>query len=274
MSQRHCIRVLHLYDKYLNIYADRGNMMVLRRRCELRDLAFDLRGLDLDQTFDPKEIDLLYVGGGQDRDQRLIAKRMSSPPVADAIRTAVENDVAVLAVCGGYQLLGREYRDTTGEAQPGVGILPLRTDAGVERLIGNVAIDAHLPKLSAHPSLDELVVGFENHAGRTVLDPDATPFGTVIDGCGNDGRSGTEGCVYRRAVGTYLHGPLLPRNPALADWLIAAALEHRYGSQAPQLADINNDFVGDAQRVALARAAAEPSAPFKSGKLIKRHVRP
>jgi lipid II isoglutaminyl synthase (glutamine-hydrolysing) len=217
------IRVAHLYPDYLNIYADRGNIAVLDRRAALRGHELDVTGVEPGDPLDPSAYDLLYVGGGQDREQALIAPDFAAR--GDALGQAVDGGTAVLAVCGGYQLLGRGYRGRDGSWMPGAGVLPLETVAGEKRLVGDVLIEVDLGE--GHHST---VAGFENHAGRTVLDPGATPLGRVVVGHGNDGSSGLEGCRVRAAIGTYLHGPLLPRNPALADWLLERALEHAGGS--------------------------------------------
>ena len=230
------VRVLHLYDRYLNIYADRGNMQVLTARGAWRGIDVEVQGLEPGERFQPGEHDLIYVGGGQDRDQQMIAERMSAD-LGPAIKAAVEEGTALLAVCGGYQLLGSHYLDTTGVHQPGVGLFDLSTTAGEGRLIGNVAIDAELPAIGARAACTTTIAGFENHAGRTTLGVSARPLGSVLHGNGNDGSSGFEGCRLHHAVGTYLHGPLLPRNPALADWLLAAALAHAHGTDAALLID-------------------------------------
>lgn len=256
MSGTSGIRVLHLFDRYLNIYADRGNIEVLRRRCGWRGLSCDVDGLAIDATFDPGGYDLVYVGGGQDRDQRMIAERMAGA-VGAALREAASGGVAMLAVCGGYQLLGDHYLDTGGVRQPGARVLDLATQAGSTRMIGNVAIECDLPPVGSHQGGRLVVAGFENHAGRTTLGADAAPFGRVVSGYGNDGRSGFEGCRAGSVVGTYLHGPLLPRNPRLADWVIAAALAHRHGGDSPELAPIDDALADRAHEVAVARARAE-----------------
>ena len=261
-GERPRIRLLHLYDRYLNIYADRGNIQLLRMRAEWRGIDVDVRGLEPGETFEPGEFDLLYVGGGQDRDQQMIAERMATDNGA-AIRAAVEEGTALLAVCGGYQLLGSGYLDTTGTHQPGVGLFDLSTEAGDTRLIGNVAIRAELPAIGARPAVSATIAGFENHAGRTRLGSAARPLGRVLHGNGNDGRSGFEGCRLHHAVGTYLHGPLLPRNPELADWLLAAALAHAHGSDAAMLVDAVDTVPGPVialERRALAASVARAKA--------------
>ncbi|MEO5633977.1 glutamine amidotransferase [Gaiella sp.] len=216
------IRVAHLYPDYLNIYADRGNIAVFERRAALRGHSLEIVGVEPGDTLEPSAFDLVYVGGGQDREQALIAPDLAAR--GDAIRTAVAGGTALLAVCGGYQLLGRGYRGRNGSAMPGAGLFAHETVAGDKRLIGDVLLDVDLDGLTT------TVVGFENHAGRTLLDLDAVPLGKIVAGHGNDGTSGYEGCRVGAAIGTYLHGPLLPRNPVLADWLLGRALVHAGGT--------------------------------------------
>jgi CobQ-like glutamine amidotransferase family enzyme len=169
---------------------------------------------------------------------------------AEALREAVAGGAAVLAVCGGYQLLGRGYRGFHHEDMPGAGILPLETVAGDRRMIGDVLLECEL-----EPGEKRTLAGFENHAGRTHLDPGAEPLGRVVAGFGNDGESGYEGCRASRVVGTYLHGPLLPRNPWLADWLLAQALAHRTGSaEAPRFELLGDELEAEAHRVSAQRA--------------------
>jgi len=256
------VRVLHLYDRYLNIYADRGNIQVLTTRAAWRGIDVIVQGLEPGERFEPGEHDLIYVGGGQDRDQQMIAERMSED-LGPAIKSAVEEGTALLAVCGGYQLLGSHYLDTTGVHQPGVGLFDLSTTAGEGRLIGNVAIEAELPAIGERPARTVTVAGFENHAGRTALGATARAFGKVLNGNGNDGESGHEGCRLHHAVGTYLHGPLLPRNPELADWLLAAALAHAHGTDAAlriDRADTVPPAVAALERRALAVSVARAKA--------------
>ena len=197
------IRVAHLYPEYLNIYADRGNIAVLSERAKARGHELAVTAIGLHGAIPAGQFDLFYIGGGQDREQALVSHDLAGK--ASALREAVESGAAFLAVCGGYQLLGRYYRDVAGEEQPGIGLLPLHTIADEQRMIGDV--------LLACDWAGESLAGFENHAGRTILDEGAEPLGRVVAGFGNDGESGHEGCRLGRAVGTYLHGPLLPRNP-------------------------------------------------------------
>ena len=215
------ISVAHLYPDYLNIYADRGNIAVFARRAALRGHSLEVTAVEPGDSLEPSSFDLIYIGGGQDREQALVAPDLAAR--GDVLRLAVETGTALLAVCGGYQLLGRGYRGRDGSWLPGAGVFPLETVAGERRLIGDVLLGVELDPIST------TVAGFENHAGRTLLDPGAIAFGRVLAGHGNDGTSGLEGCRVAAAIGTYLHGPLLPRNPALADWLLARALEHAGG---------------------------------------------
>ena len=208
------LRICSLYPELMNIYADRGNLLLLQRRCAWRGIGFEVTGATLGDRVDPEAHDLFYLGGGQDRDQRLCAYDLVETK-RDALHAAAGAGKLVLGVCGGYQLLGHSYA-LGDEEIPGIGLIDIRTvrEEG-PRLIGNVAIE-----------LDDgrVLAGFENHGGRTILGPGAQPLGRVLRGHGNDGRSGHEGVRRDHVIGTYLHGPLLPKNAWFADWLIATAL--------------------------------------------------
>jgi len=243
------IRVGHLYPDYLNIYADRGNIAVLARRAAWRGHELDVTALGLEDAIEPGSHDLYYIGGGQDRDQLLVAGNLARK--AAPLHEAVAGGASVLAVCGGYQLLGRGYKGFRGEDLPGIGLLPLETVAGERRMIGDILIECEL-----EPGERRSLAGFENHAGRTRLDAGAEPLGRVVAGHGNDGESGFEGCRAGRVIGTYLHGPLLPRNPWLADWLLAQALAHREGGEPPELAPLPDELERRAHEVSAARARA------------------
>ncbi|MBA2614605.1 MAG: glutamine amidotransferase [Actinobacteria bacterium] len=240
------IRVAHLYPDYLNIYADRGNMAVLSQRAAWRGIELEYRPVGVAEAIQVGEDDLVYVGGGQDREQALIAPDLAAR--APELEAAVEGGAAVLAVCGGYQLLGHFYRDRSGAELPGAGVFDLHTVAGERRMIGDVLLECEI-----EPGERRTLAGFENHAGRTILGPVAEPLGRVVSGFGNDGESGFEGCRRGRAIGTYLHGPLLPRNPWLADWLLAQAVAHRSGD-VPDLEPLPDELEAQAHTVAAGRA--------------------
>jgi lipid II isoglutaminyl synthase (glutamine-hydrolysing) len=213
------LRVCALYPDLMNIYADRGNLLLLERRCAWRGIGFELRSASLGDAVDPAAHDLFYLGGGQDRDQRLCAYDLVERK-RDALHAAAADGRAILAVCGGYQLLGHSYQ-LGDEEIPGIGLVDLRTvrEEG-PRLIGNVAIEVELPGLAG----PRVLAGFENHGGRTYLGPSAEPLGRVLSGHGNNGKDGYEGVRKGKVIGTYLHGPLLPKNVWLADRLIELAL--------------------------------------------------
>jgi lipid II isoglutaminyl synthase (glutamine-hydrolysing) len=240
------IRVGHLYPSYLNIYADRGNIAVLARRAAWRGHELEVAAIGMNDPVEPGAHDLFYIGGGQDREQALVARDLAGK---EGLVEAVEGGAAVLAVCGGYQLLGRFYRERSGEELLGIGLLPLHTVAGERRMIGDVLLECELA-----PGRRRTLAGFENHAGRTILHEGAEPLGRVIAGFGNDGESGFEGCRAGRAIGTYLHGPLLPRNPWLADWLLAEALAHQTGSEAVELDPLADALEAEAHAVSTSRA--------------------
>ena len=238
------IRIGHLYPDYLNIYADRGNIAVLERRASWRGIELLVEAIGVGDVVKAGRHDLYYVGGGQDREQALVAPDLAEK--GKALSEAVAGGAAVLAVCGGYQLLGRSYRDRAGMELPGCGLLPLHTVAGERRMIGDVLLQCEWA--------GQTLAGFENHAGRTYLEEGAEPLGRVIAGFGNDGESGFEGCRVGRVVGTYLHGPLLPRNPWLSDWLLAQALGHAGGGDPPELEPLEDGLEEDAHAVSSRRA--------------------
>ncbi len=244
---RATVRLGHLYPAEMNIYADRGNIAVLRRRLEWRGYALEVTPLELGDPVTPGAHDLYYLGGGQDRDQAIVAQDLVSTK-GDGLRAAVDGGAAMLCVCGGIQLAGHGYTGADGSRMPGLGILDLDTVAGPTRLIGDLVIEAELE------GRRQTVVGFENHAGRTRLGPGARPLGRVVHGHGNNGDDATEGAVRGRVIGTYLHGPLLPKNPWLADRLLAWALIHRTGRE-PELAPLDDHLEAAARAVAIERAA-------------------
>jgi lipid II isoglutaminyl synthase (glutamine-hydrolysing) len=212
------LRVCALYPELMNIYADRGNLLMLERRCAWRGIGFELTGASLRDRLDPDDHDLYYIGGGQDRDQALCATDLSQRK-REQLQSAADRGAVVLAVCGGYQLLGHSY-ELDERTLPGAGLLDLTTVRSHEpRLIGNVAIEVEL-----EPGERRVLAGFENHGGRTHLGTGATPLGRVLKGHGNNGADGHEGARAANVIGTYMHGPLLPKNAWFADWLIQTAL--------------------------------------------------
>jgi CobQ-like glutamine amidotransferase family enzyme len=233
----------------MNIYADRGNLLLLERRCAWRGFECEIAARGLGEQLDPDAHDLFYIGGGQDRDQRLCAGDLVERK-ADALRNAARRGAVVLGVCGGYQLLGHSYV-LDGEEIAGIGLLDVRTvrEDG-PRLIGNVAID--VSEWIGEGAGDAVLAGFENHGGRTRLGAGQEPLGRVLRGHGNDGRSGVEGARAGNTFGTYLHGPLLPKNVWFADWLIACAL----GLAPAQLAALDDALEQQAHRDARRAAGA------------------
>lgn len=224
------LRVAHLYPDVMNIYGDRGNVIALRYRCEARGIAFNLTEVNVGDLFVPDDFDVILIGGGQDREQRRIADDLLQR--GPAIRGAIDEGMPALAVCGGFQLFGHRYVDHEGGIIPGIGVFDLETrhpGPVADRSIGNVVLE----------TAEGEIVGFENHGGRTYLAPGQEPFGRVRRGGGNNHEDGTEGARRKNAIGTYLHGSLLPKNPALADELILKGLQRRYGelTQLQPLAD-------------------------------------
>jgi len=236
------LRLLALYPEQMNIYADRGNILLLRRRCEWRGIGFSYAAAGPGDGIDPETHDLLYIGGGQDRDQKAVAADMVATK-RDALAAAIDDGAVLLAVCGGYQLLGHSYQ-IKAETLPGLGLADLETvrEPG-PRLIGNVAIEVDLGEG------ERVLAGFENHGGRTYLGAGAEPLGRVVKGFGNNGKDGHEGVRRGNLIGTYLHGPLLPKNAWLADLLIAQALERRYGAR-PALEPLDDELELRAQECA------------------------
>lgn len=235
------LRLAHLYPDVMNIYGDRGNVIALRFRCEQRGIELTVSEINVGDPFEPAEYDLVLIGGGQDREQRRIADDLVER--GPAIRAAIDDGLPALAVCGGFQLFGHRYVDHEGGIIPGIGVFDLETrhpGPRADRSIGDVVLVSDLGEL----------VGFENHGGRTYLAPGQAPLGRVTRGFGNNAQDGTEGARTKNAFGTYLHGSLLPKNPALADELIRLALQRRYGPDTP-LAPLNDT----AERAAHASAA-------------------
>lgn len=214
------LTICWLYGQAMNIYGDRGNVQALLQRCRWREIDCETIQVGIGESLEAGRYDIYFWGGGQDREQIQVAEDIQGPK-GEFLRSEIEDDAPVLAVCGGYQLLGQRYHPHQGDDLPGLGVFDAWTDAGRDRFIGNIVIDSD--------DFGELV-GFENHSGRTILGPTARPLGRVITGHGNNGTDKTEGCRSQNAIGCYLHGALLPKNPALTDFLIRAALQRRYGT--------------------------------------------
>lgn len=236
------LRIGWLYGHEMNIYGDRGNVMALDRRASWRGLNTSIATVGLGQPLDASGFDLYFWGGGQDREQVAVARDLAGPKGRE-LRAALEAGVPMLAVCGGYQLLGHYYRPFDSEELPGIGFLDVESRGGAERFIGNVVVDS-----------DEFgeLVGFENHSALTFLGAGVRPLGQVRVGNGNNGRDGTEGARSMNVVGCYLHGAVLPKNPQLTDWLIARALEHKYGDAG--LDPLEDEFERRAQEQVAQRA--------------------
>ena len=216
--KRRGLRIAHLYPELLNLYGDSGNILVLRRRLEWRGLGCEVVECHVDDRPSFSDVDIVFIGGGSDREQKIVCDKLLAEQAE--LKAYVEDGGVLGAVCGGYQLLGHSYLMGDEEVR-GLSLVDLYTDRGSPRLIGNIAVES---RISPQP-----VVGYENHGGRTHLGPGVEPMGRVLYGHGNDGTTGEEGCLYKNVVGTYVHGPLLPKNPGVADYLISRALERRYG---------------------------------------------
>ena len=213
------ITIGHLYPDLLNLYGDRGNIQCLVKRCQWRGIEAETIPFELEDEIDFSKLDIVLLGGGSDREQMLVCEKLKE--IQKDFKAYVENYGVVIAICGGYQLLGNYYKTEQGTMK-GLELVDLYTEQGEGRLIDNIVLQIDL--------FDMPIVGFENHGGRTYI-KDNKPLGKVLYGAGNDGKSGYEGVVYKNVIGTYLHGPLLPKNPQLADWLISHALEQKYGKK-------------------------------------------
>jgi len=247
---RPALRLAHLYPDVMNIYGDRGNVIALRYRCAARGIDLAVTEVTIGDPFDPADFDLVLIGGGQDREQRRIADDLVAR--GPAMKEAIEEGMPALAVCGGFQLFGHRYVDHEGGVIPGIGVFDIETrhpGPRADRCIGDVILATDAGE----------VVGFENHGGRTYLGPGVKPFGMVVRGYGNNAEDGSEGARYKNAIGTYLHGSLLPKNPALADELILAALRRRYGDgvELPPLDDAAETRAHEAATAVATRRSRE-----------------
>ncbi len=213
------IRIAHLYPDMLNLYGDRGNIIALTNRLEARGIEAQTEAITMGKSFNADDFDILFIGGGQDFEQDVLLDDLKKGKDVE-INKAIHGGTAMLAICGGYQMLGKYYKTYDGNMLEYMGALDFYTEGKPERMIGNYAY-------TTKEGIE--VVGFENHSGRTYLGSGVEPLGTVIKGYGNNGEDGTEGVRFKNTFGTYSHGPVLPKNPQLADLLIAKAIENKYG---------------------------------------------
>ena len=221
------LNICHLYPDLLNVYGDVGNILVLKHRAEERGIKVNVVDVSLNDKFNKDEIDIVFFGGGQDYEQSIVSEDLKNNK-EKVLRQYIEEDKVLLAICGGYQLLGKHYISPNGEKLQGLGILDIYTEGGEKRLIGNTVI--------YNEDFDETYVGFENHSGRTFING-LKPLGKCIHGYGNNGEDGYEGCIYKNTFCTYFHGSLLSKNPELADRFIKMALEIKYSEVALEKLD-------------------------------------
>ena len=277
------LTIAHLYADLMNVYADRGNIICLRQRCTWRGIDLSVRPFGIGDDLPDAGLDLVFMGGGQDGEQRLLSEdlRARKGPV---LREAADAGLPMLVVCGAYQLFGHSYRPAVGESLPGLGILDARTvhpGPEVPRCIGNVVVAwDDSPPVAAAPAgaapgsaALSTIVGFENHGGRTFLGPTARPLGTVLAGHGNNARDGTEGAISNNVFGTYLHGSLLPKNPHFADHLLGLALARRYGVEAARRALISLDDRAERHAHHAVREQWAPTTRWGRWRLRARHYR-
>lgn len=251
MHEGQSLRIAHLYPDVMNIYGDRGNVVALRHRCEARGISVEVVDVGIGDPFDPASFDIVLVGGGQDREQRRIAEDLQGK--GPALKAAADAGMPGLAVCGGYQLFGHRYVDQEGGVIPGIGIFDAETrhpGPRADRCIGDIVVETD----------EGAIVGFENHGGRTYLAPGQAPLGRVLRGRGNNAEDGYEGARYKHFIGTYLHGSLLPKNPALTDELILQALRRKYGEQMT-LAPLDDSVEAAAKKAAIRVAERRSKRP-------------
>lgn len=251
----------YLYGDLMNIYGDTGNIIALQKRCSWRGIETEVKNISVGDKLRKGDCDLFFFGGGQDESQNDAALDLQKSGKGKVLEEETERGVPFLSICGGYQLLGKYYQPFGGPRLEGVGIFPAYTEASNERMIGNIVIrlqgigdseDKKSTAYSLQPTTS--LVGFENHSGKTFLDKDAQPLGKVIKGFGNNGEDGFEGCIYKNAIGCYMHGSLLPKNPLLADWLIKKALEVKYTKEI-ELKPLNDELENEAHDFALKKFA-------------------
>lgn len=257
------ITIGYLYHDLMNIYGDTGNIIALQNRAKWRGIDVKIKNISLKDKLKLGECDLFFFGGGQDQAQQIVSRDLVSSIKGKIIKKEVERGIPLLSICGGYQLLGEYYQPLRGPKLLGINLFPVFTKAGDKRMIGNVvvkllAINHQLSDKKQNKSdycrltTDGYLVGFENHSGKTYLKEGAEPLGTVIKGFGNNGEDHTEGCIYKNAIGCYLHGSLLPKNPQLTDWLLKKALQVKYGKEI-NLKTLNDNLENIAHSFAVSK---------------------
>ena len=234
------LNICHLYPDILNLYGDRGNIITMKRRLEGRDIKVNIDECSIGQPLNADKYDIFFIGGGQDFEQEVLLRDLSSGKAQD-IRTAVEEEKTFLAICGGYQMLGEYYKTWDGVQLDFIGAIGVHTIGAKERMIGNYMFR------TTPESGDTVVVGFENHSGKTYLSEQVAPLGMMLSGNGNNGEDKTEGARYKNVFGTYSHGSLLPKNPVLCDFILQTALNHRYDGAEP-LAPLDDTLELNAHR--------------------------
>lgn len=216
------IRIGHLYPTLMSVAADRGNLFSIERRCKWRGISTEVEQIFVKQTPDFTKYDLILIHGAADREMEIASKDIQHK--APSLLEAAESNTVFLSVCAGYQLLGHYYKPFNGPELKGVGLFDMYTEGGSTRFMTHMALECKFEETGT-----KVLVGYENHSGRTYLGPKSQPLGKVLAGWGNNGKDGVEGAAYKNAFGTYTHGPVLPKNPWFTDLLIQRALEHRYG---------------------------------------------
>ena len=239
------LNICHLYPDLLNVYGDVGNILILKNRAESRGIKVNVIDISLKNDFKSEDMDIIFFGGGQDYEQSIVSEDLKNNK-KEELTKYIEDGKVLLAICGGYQLLGKYYRAPSGERLEGLGLLNIYTEGGDNRFIGNTVI--------YNEETDETYVGFENHSGRTYIN-DLKPLGKCIYGYGNNGEDGYEGCIYKNTFCTYFHGSLLSKNPELADRMLKLALDKKYGDVL--LTPIDDDFALKAKESILSRFKAE-----------------
>lgn len=249
----------YLYPDLMNIYGDTGNIIALGKRAQWRGIEVTLKNFSIDNKISTGEVDIFFFGGGQDQSQSLVASDIESNGKGKIIKQEIERGVPLLAICGGYQLLGEYYKPHKEPKMQGVGLFPAYAVASDTRMIGNIVVSSSITH-TLNPTFPQerqallipYLVGFENHSGKTYLKDGAKPLGTVVNGFGNNGEDKTEGCIYKNAIGCYMHGSLLPKNPDLADWLLQKALEVKYGKKVT-LKPLDDSLETQAQNTTIQR---------------------